>query len=300
MSAIPKDQAADLRLLMATRGSSHCASQSVRASLRRRTARVVAVASGKGGVGKTSIAVNLALRLSQSGHRVVLVDADLGTANADLLLNVHARSNLAALVSGRASIDEVLTPINARMNLVAGASGLAAVADLSSHDRRALVDDLSSLEARTDIILIDCGAGISQNVLAFAHAADDLLVVTTPEPTAITDAYALVKVLSRAAELPAVHVVMNQALSDEEGRTSAARLTSVASRFLGVEVSLIGQIARDEHVGRAVRLRAPFVQRFPRCLASSGISALANRVALPVASTSDDSGFFQRVLRFFH
>lgn len=298
MSAMPTDQAAELRMLMA--GHVQAPALAPKKSLRRKTARVVAVASGKGGVGKTSIAVNLSLRLSQIGHRVVLVDADLGTANADLLLNVHPQQTLAALIRDGAPLDSVLTPINARMRLIAGASGLASMADLDFGDRRILVEELSQLEQSSDLIVIDCGAGISQNVLAFAQAADDLLLVTTPEPTAVTDAYALVKVLSQSGPLPAIHVVMNQSRNDDEGRQSSERLASVASRFLGVEVSQLGRIPHDDHVGRAVRLRSPLVVQFPRCSASIALSALANRVAMPVAAADSDSGFFQRIMRFFH
>lgn len=296
MSAIPRDQAADLRVRMAGHVTE---APPPRASLRRRTARMIAVASGKGGVGKTSIAVNLSLRLSQLGHRVVLVDADLGTANADLLLNVHPRSTLTNLVRGGAVLGDVLTPINDHLRLLAGASGLSAMADLDILDRRFLVSELSALESQSDLIVIDCGAGVSQNVLAFAQAADDLLVVATPEPTSITDAYALVKVLSRADRLPSVHVVMNQAINETEGRQAAERLSSVASRFLGIEVSQIGQIPRDDHVGRSVRLRIPFVVQYPRSPAAAAISILANRVAVPVVSADSDSGFFQRLVRFF-
>ncbi|MBK8271201.1 MAG: MinD/ParA family protein [Planctomycetes bacterium] len=266
---MPTDQAAELRMLMA--GHVQAPALAPKKSLRRKTARVVAVASGKGGVGKTSIAVNLSLRLSQIGHRVVLVDADLGTANADLLLNVHPQQTLAALIRDGAPLDSVLTPINARMRLIAGASGLASMADLDFGDRRILVEELSQLEQSSDLIVIDCGAGISQNVLAFAQAADDLLLVTTPEPTAVTDAYALVKVLSQSGPLPAIHVVMNQSRNDDEGRQSSERLASVASRFwesrclnwVGFRMTTMSAGRSDYEVRwlynfRAARLRSPY------------------------------------------
>ncbi|HWL92344.1 MAG TPA: MinD/ParA family protein [Phycisphaerae bacterium] len=297
MSAIPKDQATDLRLLMAARETE---SMAPRAAFHRRTARVIAVASGKGGVGKSSIAVNLALRLSMNGHRVVLVDADLGTANADLLLNVHAAHDLSALLRGPLRADQILTPINERLHLLAGASGLSAMADLESLERTHLINELAALERTCDIIAIDCGAGISQNVIAFAAAADDLLLVTTPEPTAITDAYALVKALRRHERSPAIHLVMNQADSECEGRDAANRLISVARRFLNVDVSVIGHVPRDENVGRAVRMRRPFVQQFPRSPAAAAISMLANKLAQPVAQQRAEGSFFQRLLRHFH
>ena len=297
MSAIPRDQAAELRLLMEAHGR---APKAHVAKSQKRSARVIAVASGKGGVGKTSIAVNLAVRLSQTGHRVVLVDADLGTANADLLLGVRAQHDLSALLKGRWGVDDILTPISSGLQLIAGASGLTSIADIDTPQRHHLLTELARLEDRYDIIVIDCGAGISQNVLGFARAADDLLLITTPEPTAITDAYALVKVLGRSGGLPKIGIVMNQAESEREGRTTGDRLVSVASRFLKIDVSIIGLIVRDEYVRRAIRLRSPLVQRFPRSPASAAISALADRFARPVAGSPSEAGFFERVLRFFH
>lgn len=298
MSVMPRDQAADLRQLMAAHGQRD---DVVSASpARRRTARVIAVASGKGGVGKTSLAVNLAWRLSQTGHHVALVDADLGTANVDLLLNVHPSHDLTALIHGRHRIDDILVRVNSRLRLLAGASGLSNVADLNSVDRRRLIEELGRLETRFDIILIDCGAGISQNVLAFARAADDLVLVATPEPTAVTDAYALVKVLSRSEFVPEIGVVMNQANSDRESRQAAERLRTVASRFLQINVSVLGHIPRDDHVARAVRERVPFVVQYPRCAAASGVSALADSIARPLSSEQSGVGFFRRMFRFFH
>ncbi len=297
MSVIPRDQAADLRQLMAARDFDD---EPARVPSRRRTARVIAVASGKGGVGKTSIAVNLAWRMSQSGHHVVLVDADLGTANVDLMLNVHPSHDLTSLLRDRRRVDDILLRVNSRFDLIAGASGIAGVADLSMLDRRHLIEELGRLEERFDIILIDCGAGISQNVMAFARAADDLILVTTPEPTAVTDAYALVKVLSRSEFVPEIGVVMNLANTEREGRQAAERLTAVASRFLKVDISVLGHIPRDEHVARAVRERIPFVVQYPRSSASTCISALADRIARPLDQECSDVGFFRRVFRFFH
>ena len=295
MSAIPTDQAADLRMLVASHeaGAPHRRPKS-------RSARVVAVASGKGGVGKTNIAVNLAIRLSQVGHRVVLVDVDLGTANADVLMNVQSPHDLSHVLRGQCSLDEIAIRVNHRLRLIVGASGLTSMTDLSPFERRELVEELVGLEHENDFILLDCGAGISQNVLAFAQAADELLVVTTPEPTSLTDAYALIKVLSQADPTPSMGVVVNQAESVREGRQVGERIVSVAARFLRVPIDCAGQVLRDHHLVEAVRRRVPFVIGYPRCLAATGIAALAERVARPTVSTETGPGFFRRALRIFY
>jgi flagellar biosynthesis protein FlhG len=266
----------------------------------RHHARVIAVASGKGGVGKTNIAVNLALSLAGRGHRVVLVDADLGTANVDVVMNVRSRFDLSHLLRGQRTIDEIATVIAPRLRLVAGASGLASVADLSPLDRRELIHELGRLEAQADIILLDCAAGISQNVLAFAQSADQLLVVTTPEPTALTDAYALVKVLTRAPRTPPMGLIVNQTKTVREGQLVAQRVATVADRFLHASLAFTGQVLSDHHVALAVRQRVPFVVKYPRCPAASCIAALAAKVSQSPPGGDARPGFFGRVLSFFY
>jgi flagellar biosynthesis protein FlhG len=295
MSAIPKDQATELRMLMKTRPML-AAQRPVTA----RSARVVAIASGKGGVGKTNIAVNLSLCLARRGLRVALVDADLGMANADVVMNVQSHFDLSHVVRGQRTIDEVAVSVERGLRLVAGASGLACVADLDSFARQELVRELGRLEDQSDIVILDCGAGISQNVLAFAHSADELLIVTTPEPTALTDAYALIKVLSRAPSPPPMGLIVNQAISAREGRQVAQRVASVAARFLGVSLTNAGMVLQDRHVPLAVRQRIPFIVKYPGCPASTCLTALAERVDQSVTAGSSRPGFFGRVARFFY
>jgi flagellar biosynthesis protein FlhG len=267
---------------------------------RRRTARVLAIASGKGGVGKTNIAVNLAISLARRGRRVVLVDADLGTANVDVVMNVRSQFNLSHLLRRERTIDEIAVPVEPGLRLIVGASGLASVADLSPLDRQTLIEELGRLESDADIILLDCGAGISQNVLAFTQSSDELLIVTTPEPTALTDAYALVKVLSRAPWTPPIRLIVNLAKSVREGRLAADRIASVAARFLGVSLSLVGLILSDPHVALGVRQRVPFVLNHPRAPASTCIAALAGSVDQMSADSAARPGYFRRVFRFFY
>ncbi len=327
MLATPKDQASELRLLMASRQTAAPPQQppvrrphrptrqpalpplpSARMRMTavpthspaRRSARVIAVASSKGGVGKTNIAVNLAIILAGRGHRVVLVDADLGTANVDVVMNVRSRFDLSHLLRGQRTIDEITTLIAPRLRLVAGASGLASVADLSPLDRQELVRELGRLEERADIILLDCAAGISQNVLAFTQSVDQLLIVTTPEPTALTDAYALVKVLTRAPWTPPMGLIVNQSKTIREGQLVAQRVATVADRFLNASLASTGHVVSDHHVALAVRQRVPFVVKYPRCPAATCIAALAAKVNQSSANRTTSPGFFGRVLSFFY
>lgn len=263
-------------------------------------ARVVAIASGKGGVGKTVVATNLAIALSQRGRRIVLVDADLGTANVDVIFNVESKFDISHVIRGECMVDDVAICVRPGLHIVVGASGLASAADLSACDRLSLVDDLSSLEYGADLLLLDCGAGISQNVLAFARAADELLVVTTPEPTALTDAYALIKVVSRSPCPPEIGTVVNQARTEREAAVVNERIASVAARFLGVSVRCAGHVLRDEHVPLAVRQRAPVVVRYPRCPAAGCISTLASRIDRAASKPASNGGFFRRVVDLFY
>src|SRR5205814_7227981 len=179
----------------------------------RARASVIAITSGKGGVGKSNIAVNLAIKLAEAGKHVVLLDADLGLANADVLCNIEVPFNLAHVIGRKKELKEVMVRAPGGFHLIGGASGLARMADLTDFDRQRLVDALGELEQQCDIILIDTGAGISPNVLSFTRAADHVLVVTTPEPTAITDAYAVVKVISRDGCERRLSLLVNQTRS---------------------------------------------------------------------------------------
>jgi len=184
-------------------------------------------------------------------------------------------------------------------NLIGGASGLARMADLTDDDRQRLVDALGELEQQADIILIDTGAGISPNVLSFTRAADHVLVVTTPEPTAITDAYAVVKVISRDTHERRLSLLVNQARSPAEGRVVHERIAKVAKQFLGVNVLDAGYVLADDAVQTAVRRRLPFVIGAPNCPAAKCIEKLAMRLEQGVANPNDGAGFFNRMSRWF-
>ena len=297
--AMTVDQATHLRSLV--QGSSAPADSAAGAAMppRRQRATVVAITSGKGGVGKSNVAVNLAITLAGAGKRVTLLDADLGLANADVLCNVDLRTNLSHVIARKKELSEVLVKAPGGFHLIGGASGLARMADLTDDDRQRLVDALGELEQQADVILIDTGAGISPNVLSFTRAADHVLVVTTPEPTAITDAYAVIKVISRDTTERRLSLLVNQARSPGEGRVVHERIAKVAKQFLGVSVLDAGYVLADEHVQNAVRSRTPFVLGAPNCPAAKCIEKLAMRLEQGVSNAADNSGFFNRMSRWF-
>jgi len=244
-----------------------------------RPLRAVAITSGKGGVGKTNLSVNLAVQLAGMGRNVVLMDADLGTANVDVLCGLQAPYNLAHIVAGRRKLSEAIVTGPNGVKILPGASGLAQMAALSAAERSRVIESFRTLEDEADLMLIDTGAGIGPNVLGFLACCDEQLVVTTPEPTAITDAYAVIKTLSKRVGTDAmdVRVLINMVRSEAEAREVFGRIDGVARRFLGVPLRFAGYLLHDTRVTDAVIRRNPFVLEYPNCSASQCIARLAHR-----------------------
>jgi flagellar biosynthesis protein FlhG len=260
-------------------------------------ARVIAVTSGKGGVGKTSLAVNLGVAAAALRKRVVLIDLDLGLANADVILGATPRATLAHVLAGTSDAADALVAAHG-IHLLAGASGIERFANLDPAGRERLRECLERLHRRADLILIDTGAGISRNVIEFAAAADEAIVVTTPEPTALVDAYATIKMLGREAHAPRIRLVVNQALDREEAHRISTGVVEVARRFLKVGVERLGYVVKDDAVSRSVRVRGPVVVCEPRSSAAACIRNLSARLALGTAQVPAD-GFLDRVRRLF-
>lgn len=264
-----------------------------------RRTRVMAITSGKGGVGKTNIVANLAISLSEAGMRVLVVDADLGLANVDVLLGLYPRYNLGHVVQGQKSLEEVIINGPAGIRIIPGASGLQDLAQMDAGRRHALLSDLVSLEEQADLVLIDTGAGLSSSVMDFVVSSDEAVIVTTPEPTAIADAYAMIKVLSQTDSDVYIRLLVNQARSESEAEQVADQILSVARRFLNVHVDNLGYVLVDVAVQRSVRAQKPFVLLYPHSSASECIRAAARRLVTgrssPVAP-SGIAGFIRRML----
>ena len=240
--------------------------------------RTVAIASGKGGVGKSNLAANLAVALGELGARVLLLDADIAQANLDLLLGVNPRYDLQHVLSGDKSLEEIVVQGPRGVSLVPASSGVPELAELDDYRLECLIRGLGNLESSADIILIDSASGTSRQVLTFCLAADDVVIVTTPEMPAFSDAYAMIKLLQQRGLTHAPHLVVNAAGGADEAEEVAHRLRLVSRRFLKLEPALWGHVPFDAAVPRAVRRQEPVVTAFPRSPAAAAYRELAARL----------------------
>jgi flagellar biosynthesis protein FlhG len=257
-------------------------------------ARTIAVTSGKGGVGKSSVALNLAIALKRIGHTVCLLDANLGLGNIDLLCGLNGYWNLSHVVSGARTVSEIVLEGPCGIHVVPGASGLLDAADCSPVAQREILAQLDDLERQHDFLIIDTGTGIHRTVRYFVSSAQTVLIVTTPEPTAIADAYATLKVLTAGSDLLQPHILVNQADSPEQAREIIARVQQTARTFLHLTVSSAGHIPRDPAVAQAVVRRQPFAVGNARTPAGLAIEQLARRLVNLSQPISERSSFFQQ------
>lgn len=260
--------------------------------------RVIAVSSGKGGVGKTNISVNLALTLARRGIRVALLDADLGTANVDVLMGIHPPYHLQHLITGQRSLSEILVEGPHGLKIIPGASGLPDLADLPDAQRDVLLRSMTALDGTVDLLLIDTGAGVGRNVVQFILAAGEVLLVTTPEPTSATDAYALMKVLAGYKLPVSIKLVVNNAVNHKEGEAVANRLSTVAEQFLGRSIEVVGILPHDKNIPGAVRQQTPLVLLNPISSMIGALNTLAETLWSDVTpeTTTGITHFFRKIL----
>lgn len=248
--------------------------------------KIITITSGKGGVGKTNIVANLGFALSRLGKKVLILDADLGLGNLDVLLGLAPKYNLSHVVQGDKKLEEVVVAGPGNLKILPAASGIQELTELSGSERNLIFSQLQAYIQEFDIMLIDTAAGISSNVLYFNIHADDILVVATPEPTSITDAYALMKVLSVQYGTDHFKLVVNGAASDHEADEVFRQLSLVADRFLSISIEYYGCITMDEKVKKGVRQQKVVVEMAPLSMASRNFAALARKIAgaeMPIA-----------------
>ncbi len=251
-------------------------------SLRRmnqaRLVKVIAVTGGKGGVGKTNITLNTGIAMAKQGKRVMVLDADLGLANVDVLLGLRVEKNLSHVLSGECTLDEVLVEGPHGIKIAPASSGTQSMTELSPVQHAGLIRAFSELRTPIDVLLVDTAAGISDMVLSFAKASQEILVVVCDEPTSLTDAYALIKILNRDHGVYKFKVVANMVRSMREGQELFAKLSKVTSRFLDVALELVATVPFDENIRKSVRKQSAIVDAFPSSPAAKAVTGLATRV----------------------
>ena len=278
------DQAQRLRHLVAAQ-EDHAAERS----------RVLAVTSGKGGVGKTNLSVALSLMAVSMGRDVVLLDGDLGLANVDVVLDIQSRYNLSHVLSGEVPVGDALTYAPGGLRVLPGASGVTRMADLSEPEQDILMRNLDLLEQQAELLVVDTGAGISRRVIDFCVASGEVVVVTTPEPTAIADAYAMIKVLGQTDPMLRLWILVNMARTRSEAEQIIERITILSRRFLGMEVHRAGFVLDDPRVAHAVRRRIPFSLAYPGTPATACMREVGRRLGLEHHEGANGEGFFRRM-----
>ena len=255
---------------------------------------------GKGGVGKTSVSVNLATALASLGRRVMLLDGDLGLANVDVFLGLSPRHTMAHVLSGERSLEEIILESPYGMTVVPGASGVADLANLSAAAHLGLVQAFSALSTRVDTLIVDTSAGIAHSVVQFTQAAQHVVVVVCDEPASMTDAYALIKVMSRNHQVTKFQVVANMTRSPGEGEELYQKLVRVTGRFLDVTLEYVGEIPEDPYLRRAIREQRPVVAAFPASPASRAFKKLAlkaDKWPVPEHPRGNLEFFMERLVR---
>ena len=238
----------------------------------------IAVTSGKGGVGKTQVSANVGVALAQRGLKVLLMDADLGLASLDLALGLQPDRDLRAVINGDCRIEEVLMDGPAGVTLIPACPGRYEMANLGAKDRNTLMNAIDSIAKNYDVLIVDTGAGIGSNAVDFASSADEVLLVVTPDPTSLRDAYAMAKVLHRRSGVDRIQLVANQVGSDSEGAVIHDRINGIVKRFLSLELCYLGCIPADQGVREGVSAGEPFVIRSPRSLATRSVEGLVRRL----------------------
>ena len=269
--------------------------------------RVITITSGKGGVGKSNLAINLAISLSRLGKKVVVLDADFGLANIEVMLGIRPQYNLSDLMFRGKSLSEIITKGPENVGFISGGSGIREMTNLTKDQLANLSARLSELDRQADVVIIDTGAGISENVMEFVMSSAEVLLVATPEPTSITDAYALLKTLDRQPEFTREHchikLIANKVNDEQSGKELFEKLSVVADKFLNISLEYMGAVPTDGNINKAVMKQQPLSIAFPKSQASRAIDDIAKLIIDPQGETINRSkrrglaGIFTETLR---
>ncbi|MDH5354508.1 MAG: MinD/ParA family protein [Gammaproteobacteria bacterium] len=242
-----------------------------------RPVRVIAVTSGKGGVGKSNVAVNLAVTLAQSGERVMVMDADMGLANIDVLLGLSPGMNLSHVINSECSLEDTILDGPSGIKIIPASSGVAAMSDLTPAQNAGVIRSFSELTVPVDTLIIDTAAGLSDSVVSYTRASREIIIVVCDEPASITDAYAMIKVLNRDYDIHRFHVLANQAHGIQQGRELYNKLARVSEKYLDVALNFLGTIPYDECLKKAVQKQKSVVESFPRSPSAMAFRQIAKK-----------------------
>ncbi|MDJ0741226.1 MAG: MinD/ParA family protein [Gammaproteobacteria bacterium] len=266
-----------------------------------RPVRAIAVTGGKGGVGKTNISVNLGVAAAELGQKVMLLDADLGLANIDVVLGLHPTYDLSHVMRGECALDEALVEGPCGLKVIPGASGVQALADLSAAEHTGLIRAFSELAGDTELLIVDTAAGISETVLSFSRASHEIVVVVCDEPASITDAYAIIKLLNRDYGHQRFRILANMVRSAQEGRELFNKMCRVTDRYLDATLGFMGAVPYDESLRKAVRAQRPVVQAFPRSRVAQVFRNLAKKIDTwpqPGGANGQVQFFVERLIKY--
>jgi flagellar biosynthesis protein FlhG len=261
--------------------------------------RVIAVSSGKGGVGKTNVVAGLALSLARTGKKILIIDADLGLANIDIIFNVRPELNISDVMNGEASIKEILVSLQENISLIPAGSGISDLTNLSDAQKLSLLNEFDSIDGDFDYVLVDTGAGISDNVLYFNLAADDCIIVTTTEPTAITDAYALMKVMALEHGYRYFKLIVNMVKSEKDAKKVYFSLSQAASKFLdSAVIEYLGCLPAEPKISESVIKRMPYMNTNPDSEFSNSMTKIAGVLSRSVPKNTDSGNLKLFMSRF--
>jgi flagellar biosynthesis protein FlhG len=240
--------------------------------------QVIAITSGKGGVGKTNLSVNIGIALAQMDRRVALLDADMGLANVDILLGVYPKFNLSHVISGDKRLAEIMLDGPSGLRVIPGASGIQKMAELSATEQATVIRAFSEIDQDLDVLIVDTAAGISASVVNFARACQEIIVVVCDEPTSLTDAYAFIKLLNRDYNLSNFHVLTNMVKTAQQGQALFHKLTKVTDHYLDVTLRFLGAVPYDDCLRKSVQKQIPVVVAFPKSEASTAMKEIAEKI----------------------